>query len=92
MILGVWNIVNSSEEGAQTYRVRSVTVHPYYSRRTLQNDIALMKLSRKIEFSRNIRPVCLPEASKFVFKFLLLINMKKFSLKLYSFINLMLVS
>ncbi|XP_063594714.1 trypsin II-P29-like isoform X2 [Penaeus indicus] len=43
--------------------VERVVVHPSYSSETLDNDIALMKLSQKVDFATGIKPVCLPSAS-----------------------------
>ena len=39
-------------------------VHPKYNKKTLNNDIALIKLSSPISFPSNnkIAPVCLPES------------------------------
>ncbi|XP_028396414.1 MAM and LDL-receptor class A domain-containing protein 2-like [Dendronephthya gigantea] len=50
---------NSNEGHEVDSRVERVIVHPGYSR--LNNDIALVKLSRKISFKPQLRPVCLPQ-------------------------------
>lgn len=37
-----------------------LTVHPDFNNVTLENDIALLKLERPVEFSDNVQPVKLP--------------------------------
>ena len=37
-------------------------MHENYERKTIQNDIALLKLNNKVTFSPDVRPVCLPDA------------------------------
>lgn len=34
--------------------------HEAYSKKSLKNDIALMKLSKALRFNRYVRPICLP--------------------------------
>lgn len=42
-------------------RFASVVIpHETYSKRTLKNDIALIKLSKPVRFNRYVRPICLP--------------------------------
>jgi len=36
--------------------------HPGWDSNSLDNDIAIVKLSRSVSFSRNIRPACLPDS------------------------------
>ena len=41
-----------------------IIAHPQWDSNNINNDVALLKLSRKINFSGNesyIRPICLPE-------------------------------
>ncbi len=49
------------DDGAQpqNINVAKVTVHPNYKPPQLYNDIALLKLGRKISFNKNLRPACL---------------------------------
>ena len=39
--------------------VKKIIVHPNYFR--MDNDIALMQLSRAVKFNSYVKPVCLPE-------------------------------
>ena len=57
--LGELDISKSGDSRHQDIRIASRIVHPGYSRRTLKNDIALVRLSSKPRASLN-RPVCLP--------------------------------
>ncbi|XP_076066869.1 venom protease-like [Oratosquilla oratoria] len=44
----------------EDYNIEKVIVHPNYESRTVANDIALIRLDRKVEFTVYINPVCLP--------------------------------
>lgn len=37
-----------------------ILFHENYDKKTLKNDIGLMKLSSPIRFNRYVRPICLP--------------------------------
>ena len=41
-------------------KVEKIIVHPGYSRRTLDKDIALMKLASPVQFGKYVKPICLP--------------------------------
>ncbi|XP_008069342.1 transmembrane protease serine 11D [Carlito syrichta] len=45
-------------------RVRSIIIHNNYIPATHENDIALVLLGNSVTFTRNIRRVCLPEATQ----------------------------
>lgn len=45
----------------QSRTVTHVTVHTQYSRSTMENDLAVLRLDRALQFNRWIRPVCLPD-------------------------------
>lgn len=46
--------------------VDTVDIHPNYKPPKYYNDIAILKLSHQAEFSRYVRPVCLPEPGQTV--------------------------
>ncbi|XP_067592280.1 transmembrane protease serine 11D isoform X1 [Pseudorca crassidens] len=45
-------------------RIRTILIHNNYNPETHENDIALLQLDREVTFTRNIRTVCLPDASQ----------------------------
>ncbi|XP_066468940.1 elastase-1-like [Tiliqua scincoides] len=47
-------------------RVSAITIHSDYGKNSFENDIALLKLIRTIEYSDYIQPICLPKASVLV--------------------------
>ncbi|KAJ8918694.1 hypothetical protein NQ315_015014 [Exocentrus adspersus] len=58
--LGDHNIRTNSEIRHVEKRVKRVVRHRGFDSRTLYNDIAILTLDSPIEFSQQIRPVCLP--------------------------------
>lgn len=49
------------EEKWQELRlIERVIIHPQFVKKTFNNDIALIKMNRNIEFNDRVRPVCLP--------------------------------
>jgi hypothetical protein len=58
--LGELNLEDSEDEAQpQDFTISEMIVHPAYKLPALYNDIALFKLSAKVEFSAYIRPACL---------------------------------
>jgi Trypsin. len=53
--------------------ISSITVLSNYDVRTGNHDIALLKLTNPINFNDNIKPLCLPQASKIQLLLLLLL-------------------
>ncbi|XP_065078766.1 CLIP domain-containing serine protease B15-like [Ochlerotatus camptorhynchus] len=56
-------IVNENEEICrQEYEVEEIIVHPEYNKtvRNKVHDITLLKLARDVQFSKYVRPICLP--------------------------------
>ena len=51
--------LNESSEHTQTFDVRDIIVHPGFSKRSIINDIALIKLSSNITMTKYVQPVCL---------------------------------
>nr|XP_023020913.1 proclotting enzyme [Leptinotarsa decemlineata] len=58
--LGDHNIKTNSETRHVEKRVKRVVRHRGFDSRTLYNDIAILTLDSPIEFTQQIRPVCLP--------------------------------
>lgn len=55
--LGALNI--NSNEGINA-SIEKGSVHTLYNPQTLQNDIGIIKLTKKLEFTDSVRPICLP--------------------------------
>ncbi|XP_047488454.1 trypsin-1-like [Penaeus chinensis] len=66
VFLGDHDYSIASEANAYAIRLSQVVVHPQYNRNTLENDIALLKLSSKITWpsDNTVAPVCLPPAGE----------------------------
>ncbi|RWS27437.1 Serine proteinase stubble-like protein [Leptotrombidium deliense] len=59
--LGEWDTQNTNEFlPHEDYDVVSVVIHPEYKHNSLWNDIAVLKLDRKVIFAPNIDSICLP--------------------------------
>merc|ERR1711971_1176940 len=56
--------INTSSDGAQAVDVsiRRIIQHPGWDSNSLENDIAILKLSQPIQYSRDIRRACMPTA------------------------------
>lgn len=48
--------------------VNRILLHPHFEPSNYNNDIALLRLGGRVEFSSNVRPVCLPPAHRQVGK------------------------
>merc|ERR1719315_246852 len=53
--------LRKTEGSEQTVRIGRVYVHPKYNRRTMLNDIALLKLSQDLRLDSYTQPACLPK-------------------------------
>ena len=51
---------HDAQDAVAQYVVSSVLLHPNYEHRYYYNDIALLKLERKVVFNNYIMPICLP--------------------------------
>jgi len=63
VMLGAHNVREESEEGRIELTTTDFFTHPNYNTFTLHNDLALVHLPVKVEFTDTIRPVCLPTYS-----------------------------
>uniref|UniRef100_H2YXI7 Peptidase S1 domain-containing protein n=1 Tax=Ciona savignyi TaxID=51511 RepID=H2YXI7_CIOSA len=61
VVLGEHSVIAQSGN-EQTFTVLQININPTYNQRSFDNDIALLKLSRKVAFDRFIRPICLVPA------------------------------
>ncbi|XP_076233544.1 serine proteinase stubble [Calliopsis andreniformis] len=62
--LGDYNLKTHTEIRHIERRVKRVVRHRGFNLRTLYNDIALLTLSEPVQFSEQIRPICLPSGSQ----------------------------
>lgn len=60
MRLGDYNIRIPNEVKHIERKVKRVVRHKGFDSRTLYNDIAILTLDRSVEYSKGIRPICLP--------------------------------
>ncbi|XP_063593335.1 trypsin-1-like [Penaeus indicus] len=65
LVVGVGDHLMSSTSddvaATELISVKKVILHSRYNKQTLDYDIALLKLSKVLTFSTEVRPVCLPE-------------------------------
>lgn len=68
IFLGRYNIMELMESGAKMAKVKELVIHSDYMRTEERNDanIAIAVLQEKIEFTDNIRPICLWEGGNSV--------------------------
>jgi len=64
VMLGAHNVREASEEGRIEVITTDFFTHPDYSQITLHNDLALVHLPSSLNFTENIRPICLPAHSE----------------------------
>jgi len=52
-----------SDKGMRKMKIAKIIVHAAYDKTTNDNDIAIVKLAKKVTYNTYIRPVCLPRAA-----------------------------
>jgi hypothetical protein len=58
--VGEYNLrVTSSTE--QEYLVDGIIIHESFDRRTVRNDIALIRMEKKVVFTPDVKHICLPD-------------------------------
>jgi secreted trypsin-like serine protease len=60
--------LDDSHTESNVHSVRKIILHPEYDKK-LKNDIALLKLTDKVEFTTKTSPICLPSHEEMVHKF-----------------------
>ena len=60
LIMGAHDRTAFSESSRQLRGVGKLFIHPKYSDETIENDIALVKLSAPVAFTDEVSPICLP--------------------------------
>ncbi|KAL7731985.1 hypothetical protein ACLKA6_015749 [Drosophila palustris] len=63
--LGAHDLSKTTELGAIDYRIKRSVVHEQYDLASIANDIALIELNGVAPSNGDIRPICLPEGSRF---------------------------
>ncbi|XP_028360997.1 enteropeptidase [Phyllostomus discolor] len=63
-ILGLHMTSNLTSPQVVTRLVDQIVIHPQYNKRTKNNDIAMMHLEFKVNYTDYVQPICLPEESQ----------------------------
>lgn len=62
--LGDHNIRSTQETQHISKKVKRVVRHRSFDPRTLYNDVALLTLDSPVQYSKAVRPICLPTTTK----------------------------
>lgn len=57
---GLHNRLSKGDEVQQVRRVDEIVRHPDWNAKTSANDLAILRLSKPVEFNRYVQPACLP--------------------------------
>ena len=60
LLIGASHLTNHNSEKTVKLKSTEFFIHPDYSAEKIMNDVGLVKLPKKIKYSENIRPICLP--------------------------------
>ena len=66
LTVGDWDLSTVNDGPDKKVVAEKIIVHSAYSRSTLQNDVALVKLASTIQYADDIKPICLPTTSEFI--------------------------
>ena len=69
VVLGQHSPMYPSGHEEEIY-VSKIILHKKFNHNNYHNDIALVKLNRRVQFSKHIRPVCLPTTGKCIYRLL----------------------
>ncbi|XP_062969375.1 enteropeptidase [Cynocephalus volans] len=63
-ILGLYKTSNLTSPQIVTRLIDQIVINPHYNRRRKDNDIAMMHLELKVNYTDYIQPICLPEENQ----------------------------
>ncbi|XP_050693131.1 trypsin II-P29-like [Eriocheir sinensis] len=63
LTFGSYNKTLTNENSRQVRKIGSVWSHPDFNRRTFNNDVGLVKLNNPVEFTKEVRPACIPDVA-----------------------------
>uniref|UniRef100_A0A8C3PGK2 Enteropeptidase n=1 Tax=Chrysemys picta bellii TaxID=8478 RepID=A0A8C3PGK2_CHRPI len=63
-VLGLHTTLNLTYPQTVIEEIDQIVINPHYNKRTKNNDIAMMHLQFKVNYTDYIQPICLPEASQ----------------------------
>ena len=58
--LGEYDFDETGESSDSLYNLVAMRMHENYDTQTFENDIAILKLDRPVQFNKSIWPICLP--------------------------------
>lgn len=62
VVIGSSNL-NDRLKPKNIFRISKIHIHPLYDSKFLLNDVAIVRLSRRVHFNRNRLPICLPKTT-----------------------------
>src|SRR6266487_1806885 len=62
--LGAYDFGENADASSEDYDVANLRIHPQYDRRTHYNDLAIITLTKRAQFTDAIRPICLPQRGR----------------------------
>ncbi|XP_062431170.1 enteropeptidase [Rhea pennata] len=63
-VLGLHDQLNRTYPSTVLQDIDQIIINPHYNKRTKDNDIAMMHLQNKVQYTDYIQPICLPEKSQ----------------------------